>query len=889
MASKNNFFNLYLKVNDKEAKTTLKNVGDDLRTLRSYTRNLEEGTEKWHKANEKLAEVEKTYDQMKRRQRDFITETKNATEATEDQTSAIQDFSDNASQAFSSLMSGDLIGFQEGMKGVQAGLMGATKAAWAFLATPVGVGIAALAGIALATKEWFDYNKEAAEANLMTQQLTRLSGEALDQARVRATAIEKTFGIEFRQSLESARSLVQAFGISYEEAFDRIEDGLIRGGKENDDFLDSIKEYPKLFSQAGFTAEEFQRILNTGIDMSIYSDKLPDAIKEFSLSIMEETTASRDALENAFGKAFTDELFTNIQNGSITSKDALQLVAAEAQNIGLNAQQAQQLTADLFRGAGEDAGGALVIFEAVNVALNEQARALTPLEEQLNKVANANKRLEQAQNDALKSDQYVAFMNDIEVAWINFKAGFFEGVNAISEGLVDVDRGFRKFVFTTVQTVKNAFLTPANAIAEWKMAAAAFDREEEKRLEAARQRREQERKEREEELKNQQSSNADFTPSYNSSRSGSPSPEKEKDVDQEAAKRAEKEKAIRTKVEEQLKEWENERAIKEQLEKFEKDQKAEEEEILRLEQKFEKLEEDAAGEKELLARLEEEKELQIQEIRDKYSEEQLKKKQEENKKLLEQEKKFKAELIAAEENLQRAKEGALDTGIGALKGFFGEASGIYKMLLGLEKSMAVNEIIVNAASSIAQAKANLAAVPPFIGTLPNPVYALAAAATAKNILATKISAGTQIASIAAATLQGFDKGGFTDLFGMGYRDSSGKEVAGVVHTEEYVVPEFVRQDPEVPPILDYLEAKRKKKLGLYADGGDTSSEITGRSEGVIVSQASRSSKVEDLLQDLIEITSATRDNYFGIDAEIKRQEAEQKIKKIRERSKIKKE
>lgn len=44
-------FNLALKVNDKQATTTLNSVGKELKALRGYTRNLEEGTEKWHAAN----------------------------------------------------------------------------------------------------------------------------------------------------------------------------------------------------------------------------------------------------------------------------------------------------------------------------------------------------------------------------------------------------------------------------------------------------------------------------------------------------------------------------------------------------------------------------------------------------------------------------------------------------------------------------------------------------------------------------------------------------------------------------------------------------------------------------------------------------------------------
>ena len=108
---------------------------------------------------------------------------------------------------------------------------------------------------------------------------------------------------------------------------------------------------------------------------------LPDAIKEFNLSITEQTDAAKAALTNAFGEKFTSNLLKGVKNGSITAKEALATISAEAKRIGLNSQQAQLLTADLFKGAGEDAGGALKIVEAVNIALNEQEKPLTEIQQ----------------------------------------------------------------------------------------------------------------------------------------------------------------------------------------------------------------------------------------------------------------------------------------------------------------------------------------------------------------------------------------------------------------------------------------------------------------------------------------------------------------------------
>lgn len=929
MAVNNSQFNLTIRVNGKEVKNTLNGVGKELRSLRARTKNLTEGTEEWYRANKELAKTEKIYDDMKKNQRQLLNDTKKNIAAQEDHNATLNEFGGNVSQMFSALKSGDLVGFREGMHGVAGGIKSAANAAWQFAKTPFGLIMVGLTGIVLAAKEWVKYNEAAREANAITQQITQLSGDALDEARIRATAIENTFGTDFKETLNVAKNLVNAFGITYEEAFDRIEDGLVRGGSQNGEFLDSLKEYPRLFAQAGFTVEDFQRIVNEGIDLGIYSDKLPDAIKEFSLSVMEETTASREALENAFGKQFTDKLFKDLKSGSITVKDALGLVAAEAENIGLNSQQAQQLTADLFRGAGEDAGGALVIFEAVNDALKDQADALTPLQQHLKDVADANRELEEAQNDALKSDSYNAFVNELEVTWIKAKADFYQFINAIAEGLVDADTAFRRFVFQSVQYVKDAFTIGADA--DWEALGKEFDEQQRKIEEAAAKQKEEEQKRQKEKEKQAQKNNPNnlaadqkalaaekkrldaidaLRKEYEKKeedRLADSATKKAKLAEKRAldeAKRlragndvieqikkehsiliAEAEEEDQNKAEERLKAFEErKRELLNELElaKAETDQEKEElEEEQRLEKEeaaLEQMQLTKAEKEELLELMEQNHKQRLLDIEAKYNEERAK-----------ENKKFYDELIAAEENLQAAKNNALASGINSLQGFFDESSGIYHALFLLEKGLAAGEVITSAAKGIAMAKANLATVPIVIpGTiLPNPMYAVAAATTAKNILATKINAAAQLAAIGGATIQGFSGGGYTDMFGQGYKDGSGHEVAGVVHTNEYVVPEIVRRDPEVPQILDYLETKRKKKLGLYATGGDTANEYS--SSGASSTSSSSYQMMMDMMQAFMQKLDQPLEApiYFGPEAEMKRQEQQKKLDKLKESTQIK--
>jgi hypothetical protein len=81
-----------------------------------------------------------------------------------------------------------------------------------------------------------------------------------------------------------------------------------------------------------------------------------------------------------------------------------------------------------------------------------------------------------------------------------------------------------------------------------------------------------------------------------------------------------------------------------------------------------------------------------------------------------------------------------------------KSKAVANALLLIEKGLAISQIISNASRAIATATANLAATPAVIGVIPNPMYPVQAAATAKGIASTKISAGLSIANILAQTV-----------------------------------------------------------------------------------------------------------------------------------------
>ena len=333
-------------------------------------------------------------------------------------------------------------GVKGALASITTGIQGATRAAIAFIATPIGAAITALAAIGAATKAWFDYNKEIRETNQLLAGITDQTGETLDNIRRQTAAIEETLGVSAEESAKAAKVLVQQFGISYEEALDKMQTGILATNGANDELLASIGEYSVFFADAGFSVDEFTSIVNAGFDLGIYTDKLPDALKEADISLREQTKATTEALTNAFGEEFTGDILNQINVGALSTKDALSLISLEAEKVGLTAEQAATLTADVFRGAGEDAGGALKIFQAVAVGVGGASNELDEYGKSLEKEIGRTVEMAEEMDAALMSPNFIKFQETLAEIGHAFKIILADALSFVMDALKPVGDAF---------------------------------------------------------------------------------------------------------------------------------------------------------------------------------------------------------------------------------------------------------------------------------------------------------------------------------------------------------------------------------------------------------------------------------------------------------------
>lgn len=254
-----------------------------------------------------------------------------------------------------------ILGMADGMEGVNgiipglksniAGLGGAFKA---LSANPAFLTIFGIAKVGEAVKFWFNFNKGLSEATRLTEQFTGLSGEELISYRDNVQAVADVYGKEFTDVLQSANALSKQFGITNEEAINIIKDGFVSGADVSGNFLDTVKEYPAFFREAGLSASEFVAISTEAVKQGVFSDKGVDAIKEATIRLREMTTSTSEALAGIGLSG--EEIQQAMADGSMTAFDAIQKVSEKLNELPETSSAVGTAVADIFGGAGEDAG-----------------------------------------------------------------------------------------------------------------------------------------------------------------------------------------------------------------------------------------------------------------------------------------------------------------------------------------------------------------------------------------------------------------------------------------------------------------------------------------------------------------------------------------------------
>lgn len=432
-----------MKVQTEAINATIKEYQYNVRTLRKEiqnnvrTENEQEGSLKQLRAQ--LSNATKAYDEMSRAERDsskgqemqehiqdLIEELKEAEEATGRFQRSVGSYYDSMMKAADDLQNTEFFGFDvvddtgigkvmemgKSVEDLKVKFGALKNTALSLLTNPYFLAMAGVAGVGMAFKWWYDYNKGLMEATRLTKQFTGLTGNEMKSVRNEVLAVSNTFGLEFTETMQSANTMSKAFGISVSESLKIMQDGLVSGANANGEFLDTIKEYPRYFKEAGLSAEEMVAISTQATKEGIFSDKGVDTIKEGNIRLREMTTATAAALDGI--GISSKQVQKDLQYGSKTTFQVMQEVANKLKELPQSSAAVGSAIANIFGGPGEDAGLAYI-------------EMLGNIELDMDKVKAKSGDLAKAQEDELNATKE---LQDAMASLFDYTGGGFENMKA---------------------------------------------------------------------------------------------------------------------------------------------------------------------------------------------------------------------------------------------------------------------------------------------------------------------------------------------------------------------------------------------------------------------------------------------------------------------------
>lgn len=332
---------------------------------------------------------------------------------------------------------GGAFGNSLGALGDMGGMLDSLKGIGSVLSNKWLLGLGTIGAAGAGIGWWVNYNKGLVEATRLTQQFTEKSGDDLKEYRTEVQTIADYYNKDFREVLIGANAVSKQFGIDASEAIKLIQDGFIAGADANGEFLDTLREYPAYFKEAGISAETFIAITAQAAKSGIYSDKGVDVIKEGNLRIREMTTATAAALEGIGISA--DEVQEQLKSGQKTTFDIIQMVSERLNELPDSASVVGTALADIFGGPGEDAG-------------LQYIRTLKDIKTNLGDVKAETGELGKAQEDMIESQKLLSK----ELALLfDATGGSFETMSAkIKSSIASMTADLLSFVRRGIESVE---------------------------------------------------------------------------------------------------------------------------------------------------------------------------------------------------------------------------------------------------------------------------------------------------------------------------------------------------------------------------------------------------------------------------------------------------
>jgi hypothetical protein len=320
-----------------------------------------------------------------------------------------------------------------------------------------------LASVAAGVKWWYDYNKGMIEASRLTKNFTDLTGQAADKVTADISAMADELGKSYNDTISAANQIVQQFGVSWKDAIQIMEDGIVAGADMNGRMIENINQYSGAFKDAGMSAEQFMSILAETRN-GVFDDKALKSITDASTRLRAMTTSTSAALD-AIGIS-SKQMQQDLQEGNITMLEAIQQVTDKMKEIPPNAQETGEVMKNVF-GRKAAASGETLLKSISDINDN-----LEVAKERMGELGKVNERQMQANRELQETIASIFKMSGttFEEMTKSAKTYITEGLTKVIKGCVDIVNWFIRIynkslvLRAAVSAIGVAFKTTWNVI-----------------------------------------------------------------------------------------------------------------------------------------------------------------------------------------------------------------------------------------------------------------------------------------------------------------------------------------------------------------------------------------------------------------------------------------
>lgn len=218
-------------------------------------------------------------------------------------------------------------------------------------------------------KLFYDFNLEIEDARRLTREFIDVEGTDLTRLSSQLQAVAKQTGQDYKTVLSSVETLMRQFGISAQDAYKAILDGIQAGADLNGTFLQQIQQYAPAFSDAGISVSELVGLI-TQTRSGIFNEQGMRLIQTATNRIRTMSTATQKALDEI--GISSKQLEADLVSGRTSILEAIKLISERISELPQNSREVGEVLKNVFGRTASDEGLKMITMLAdINTNMDE--------------------------------------------------------------------------------------------------------------------------------------------------------------------------------------------------------------------------------------------------------------------------------------------------------------------------------------------------------------------------------------------------------------------------------------------------------------------------------------------------------------------------------------